>query len=66
MAARRLTRREAQAAARNYTPAGPVTTINLRTGEIRTDKPYTPSENLDIVGPLGYRENPAAKPQTRR
>ena len=63
---RRLNQRDARAAARNYTPAGPVTTVNLNTGEKRTDQPYTPSEQLDIVGPLGYREKPQARPQTRR
>ena len=62
----RLNRADAKAAARNYTKAGPVTVINTRTGEKRTEKPYTPAQNLDIVGALGYRENPTARPQTRR
>ena len=62
---RRLARSSAKAAARNYTQAGDVTVINTRTGETRTDKPYTPSEQLDIVGPLGYRENPKPHPQLR-
>jgi hypothetical protein len=66
LVSRRLSRREAKAANRVFTPAGPVTVVNTQTGETRTDKPYTASEQLDIVGPLAYREQPTRTRQRRR
>lgn len=66
MVSRRLNRKDARAAARNYTHAGEVTVINTQTGEKRVVQPYTPSEQLDIVGHLGYREKPTARTQSSR